>query len=117
MYSYQQCHAAHTSSRVFACSGVQYPAMVAEGDSEEAKIFNCTQRSHQNMLEQLPTFLAVQLLLAQAYPVTAGALGMVWNVGTCVRVGWSQRLCDSTSQGRMHTALCESGLILASAFC
>ena len=35
------------------------------------------------MLEHVPTFLAVQLLLAQSYPVTAAALGMVWNVGKC----------------------------------
>ena len=63
-------------------SGVKYPAMVAEGDSEDALKFNCTQRSHQNTLEQLPTFLAMQLLLAQAYPLTAAALGMIWNVGT-----------------------------------
>ena len=63
-------------------SGVKYPAMMAEGDSEDALKFNCTQRSHQNTLEQLPTFLAMQLLLAQAYPLTAAALGMIWNVGT-----------------------------------
>ena len=63
-------------------SGVKYPAMMAEGDSENAQKFNCMQRSHQNTLEQLPTFLAMQLLMAQAYPLTAAALGMVWNVGT-----------------------------------
>ena len=66
---------------LLACSGVKYPAMVAEGDGEDAMRFNCTQRSHQNTLEQLPTFLAMQMLLAQAYPVTAAALGMLWNVG------------------------------------
>jgi len=55
--------------------------MVAEGDSEDAMKFNCTQRSHQNTLEQLPTFLAMQMLLGQVYPVPAAALGMLWNVG------------------------------------
>ena len=57
--------------------------MVAEGDSEDAMKFNCTQRSHQNTVEQLASFLSMQLLLAQAYPVTAAALGMIWNVGAC----------------------------------
>lgn len=65
----------------FNRSGVKYPLMVAEGDSEDAMKFNCTQRSHQNTLEQVPTFLAMQLLLAQVYPVTAAALGMAWNAG------------------------------------
>lgn len=60
---------------------MKYPAMVAEGDSEDAMKFNCTQRSHQNTLEQLPTFLAMQMLLGQVYPVPAAALGMLWNVG------------------------------------
>ena len=31
-------------------SGVQYPAMVAEGTDEAAMKFNCTQRAHQNTL-------------------------------------------------------------------
>lgn len=76
--------------------------MVAEGDSEDAAKFNCTQRSHQNTLEQLPTFLAVQLLLAQAYPVTAAALGMVWNAGVCT----SGCLRVPACYGCMRTAGC-----------
>eukprot|EP00877_Chromochloris_zofingiensis_P012396 jgi/Chrzof1/740/Cz01g26280.t1 len=62
-------------------SGVKYPKMYADGDDESAQVFNCTQRAHQNTLETLPTFLALECLLGLQYPITAAVLGMVWNVG------------------------------------
>lgn len=62
-------------------SGVNYPQMYAEGTDEVANKFNCTQRAHQNTVENLPSLLALELVLATAHPITAAALGMVWNVG------------------------------------
>jgi glutathione S-transferase len=60
---------------------VPYPALYASGDDEASRNFNCVQRAHQNTLENLPLFLVMQLLLAQAYPLTAAVLGFFWGVG------------------------------------
>eukprot|EP00879_Flechtneria_rotunda_P002067 GHRR01002246.1.p1 GENE.GHRR01002246.1~~GHRR01002246.1.p1 ORF type:complete len:205 (+),score=39.07 GHRR01002246.1:67-615(+) len=64
--------------------GVPYPKMYADDNSEEARVFNCTQRAHQNTLETLPAMLAMEALLGIIYPVTAAALGMIWNIGRVV---------------------------------
>lgn len=61
--------------------GVEYPKLYAEGTDAVSVKFNCTQRAHQNTLENLPVFLIMQILLAQAYPMLASALGAAWAVG------------------------------------
>lgn len=61
--------------------GVQYPKLYAEGTNAVSIKFNCTQRAHQNTMENLPVFLIMQILLAQAYPMLASALGVAWAVG------------------------------------
>lgn len=61
--------------------GVEYPKLYAEGSNAVSVKFNCTQRAHQNTLENLPVFLIMQILLAQAYPMSASALGVAWAVG------------------------------------
>ena len=61
--------------------GVQYPKLYAEGTNAVSVKFNCTQRAHQNTMENLPVFLIMQVLLAQAYPLLASALGVAWAVG------------------------------------
>lgn len=66
---------------VDGCRGVEYPKLYAEGNNAVSKRFNCNQRVHQNTMENLPAFLFTQILLAQAYPVTASALGAVWATG------------------------------------
>lgn len=43
-------HAPSTSLRLRASLAVRQPQMYAEGDSQEAVTFNCTQRAHQNTL-------------------------------------------------------------------
>lgn len=58
--------------------------MTSDADTQEAKAFNCTQRAHHNTLENLPVLLVLQLLIAQVYPVTAAAIGLVWAVGRIV---------------------------------
>eukprot|EP00891_Asterochloris_glomerata_P005102 jgi/Astpho2/5102/Aster-x1274 len=63
---------------------VPYPRMTADGDDEASKKFNCTLRGQLNTLENLPIFLAVDLLLAQVYPLTAAALAFVWGLGRAV---------------------------------
>ncbi|KIZ01433.1 hypothetical protein MNEG_6530 [Monoraphidium neglectum] len=60
---------------------VAYPKMYAEGEGEEAQIFNCTQRSHQNTLETAPAMLVMTCMLGLVYPVSAAILNAVWSVG------------------------------------
>ncbi|GBF92519.1 microsomal glutathione S-transferase [Raphidocelis subcapitata] len=61
--------------------GIEYPQMYAEGNGEEARIFNCTQRSHQNTLETAPAMCIMVAMLGLVHPVTAAVLNLVWAVG------------------------------------
>lgn len=65
-------------------AGIEYPKLYAEGNNAVSVKFNCTQRVHQNTMENLPVFLFTQILLAQAYPMTAAILGAVWATGRIV---------------------------------
>jgi glutathione S-transferase len=60
---------------------VAYPKLYADGDSEKAFAFNCAQRAHQNVLEQMPIWLAAQAALALMHPYSAGVLGFLWMTG------------------------------------
>ncbi|KAG7382084.1 Microsomal glutathione S-transferase 3 [Phytophthora pseudosyringae] len=39
--------------------GIEYPQMYAEQSDKNAKAFNCVQRGHQNIMENVPIFLAL----------------------------------------------------------
>jgi glutathione S-transferase len=54
------------------------PGVVAE---EDAFMFNCGQRVHQNQCENVPTFLGLLLLAGSAYPLPAGISGFIWVLG------------------------------------
>ena len=71
------------------CRGVEYPKLYAEGNNAVSVKFNCTQRAHQNTLENLPVFLIMQILLAQAYPMLASGLGVAWAVGKGLIYAWT----------------------------
>ncbi len=60
---------------------MDYPKLYADGDSEKAFAFNCAQRAHQNVLEQMPIWLAAQAALAIMHPYSAGVLGFLWMTG------------------------------------
>ncbi|XP_066276298.1 glutathione S-transferase 3, mitochondrial-like isoform X2 [Branchiostoma lanceolatum] len=60
--------------------GVKYPTMYSDKD----QIFNCYQRAHQNMLEQLPLFLVFLLVAGVQFPVPSAICGLVWNAGRIV---------------------------------
>ncbi|GAA6060976.1 hypothetical protein JCM10212_006558 [Sporobolomyces blumeae] len=77
-------------SKARKAANVQYPApyadqSVAERD-QKAKVFNCTQRSHQNTLENLPIFLLTLFHSGLYHPRLAAAAGMIWIAG---RVGYT----------------------------
>lgn len=56
------------------------PQMYAEGQDEQAKTFNCTQRAHQNTLETLPALLAMQCtLVSTRYATHVGAPCFCWR--------------------------------------
>jgi len=60
-------------------------ATASEVEKEKYKhIFNCTQRGHQNTLEQTPGFLILLLTSAVEYPLIASISGAVWLAGRVV---------------------------------
>ncbi|XP_035687232.1 microsomal glutathione S-transferase 3-like isoform X1 [Branchiostoma floridae] len=59
---------------------VKYPTMYSDKD----QVFNCYQRAHQNMLEQLPLFLVFLLVAGVQFPVPSAIAGLVWNAGRIV---------------------------------
>ncbi|KAH9950992.1 membrane-associated proteins in eicosanoid and glutathione metabolism [Amylocystis lapponica] len=66
-----------------SAAGIKYPQVYGEKAEAEAskavRIFNCTQRAHQNTLEQMPAVLAATTLIALNYPVAAAALCGFWT--------------------------------------
>lgn len=70
--------------------------MYAEGTDEQAMVFNCTQRAHQNTLESLPAVLALTALVGLAHPLVAASLCTAWNVGR-VLYGLGYRWADTCS--------------------
>jgi glutathione S-transferase len=98
-------------------AGVKYPAMTSDADTQEAKVFNCIQRAHHNTLENLPIFFTSQLLIAQVYPVTAAAIGLVWAVGRIVyMVGYSSGDPNKRLPGSMISNLTQLASIFFLAF-
>eukprot|EP00889_Picochlorum_renovo_P004032 jgi/Picre1/31062/NNA_006418.t1 len=91
--------------------GVSYPAMMAEGDDEGSKTFNCIQRSHQNTLETLPTAVALQMLMGLKFPITAACMGFAWSLGRIAyALGYStgdpaKRMPGSAVSGIIYLAL------------
>ncbi|KAK9832823.1 hypothetical protein WJX81_004611 [Elliptochloris bilobata] len=92
--------------------GVEYPRLYAEGDSENARLFNCVQRAHQNTLEQLPVWLAAQAALASVHPMTAGVLGFVWMAGRIVYfLGYSSKGPQGRLPGTIVASLIQIGVL------
>ncbi|MEW5311759.1 MAG: hypothetical protein WDW38_003446 [Sanguina aurantia] len=83
---------------------IKYPAMYADekncANEQHRNIFNCTQRAHQNCLENQPTFLSLLLTAGVFYPVTAAASGLVYLVGKVMYInGYSSGVPDKRMQG------------------
>ncbi|KAI0361007.1 membrane-associated proteins in eicosanoid and glutathione metabolism [Trametes cingulata] len=71
-------------------AGIEYPQVYADkveaAARKEAHVFNCTQRAHQNTLEQLPIVVGSTLIGGLSYPVLAASLCGVW---TLTRIAYS----------------------------
>ncbi|TMW56476.1 hypothetical protein Poli38472_006486 [Pythium oligandrum] len=60
---------------------VPYPEMYADKSNKNAKIFNCVQRAHQNMLESIPLFLTCLFTSAIYRPQAAAIIGFIRVLG------------------------------------
>ncbi|KAL3671445.1 hypothetical protein V7S43_003367 [Phytophthora oleae] len=64
--------------------GVEYPQMYAEQSDKNAKAFNCVQRGHQNIMENIPIFLALIFTSSIYHPQIAAIAGFVRILGFVV---------------------------------
>ncbi|TMW56474.1 hypothetical protein Poli38472_006484 [Pythium oligandrum] len=60
---------------------VPYPEMYAEKSNKNAKAFNCVQRAHQNVLENIPLFLVFLFTSAIFRPQFAAIFGLIRVLG------------------------------------
>ncbi|KAI9428905.1 hypothetical protein H4582DRAFT_837378 [Lactarius indigo] len=64
-------------------AGIKYPQLYAEKAeqeaSEDARIFNCVQRAHQNTLENVPPMVLSTLVSAIRYPTLAAVGCGIWS--------------------------------------
>ncbi|GAB9472225.1 hypothetical protein Gpo141_00009408 [Globisporangium polare] len=61
--------------------GVEYPQMYADKDNKNAKAFNCVQRAHQNLLENIPLYLGLLVSSSPLRPEIAAGAGLVRLLG------------------------------------
>ncbi|KAF4139126.1 MAPEG family [Phytophthora infestans] len=87
--------------------GVDYPQMYAEKSEKNAKAFNCVQRGHQNIVENIPSFVGLFFPSALYRPQVATAAGLVRILGFVVYMrGYSSGDPQKRMQGAFgHFAL------------
>jgi len=66
---------------------VHYPAMYATGEDDNARMFNCVQRGHQQALETYPGFLVASLVAGLKFPLVVSLMGMLWGYA---RLKWAE---------------------------
>ncbi|KZZ88712.1 glutathione S-transferase [Ascosphaera apis ARSEF 7405] len=63
---------------------IEYPNTYATAqqckESREAEKFNCAQRAHANLLENLPQTIITTLVAGLAYPQGATIAGLLWSI-------------------------------------
>jgi glutathione S-transferase len=85
-------------------ANVPYPNLYASAE-EAAKdklklIFNCTQRAHQNTLENYPTFLMLLALGSMSRPQLSGIFGIIYLLGRLVyAAGYSTGVPQKRQRG------------------
>ena len=58
-----------------------YPNLYVDGQTPNAKMFNCVQRIHQHALETYPILLILSIVSAIHYPVSTAMCGLLWFFG------------------------------------
>ncbi|EKM84170.1 hypothetical protein AGABI1DRAFT_81868, partial [Agaricus bisporus var. burnettii JB137-S8] len=65
-------------------AGIKYPQAYAEKAeveaSNDAHLFNCAQRTHQNTLEHIPIIWATTLIVGSQMPVLAASVCGLWSL-------------------------------------
>ncbi|CAO3676313.1 unnamed protein product [Umbelopsis vinacea] len=91
---------------------VPYPYMYAEKAEAEKdpkkNIFNCTQRAHQNTLENYPTFLLLLFSGGIGSPVVSAGAGIAWLAGKFL---YAQGYSTGDPAKRMRGAVAYLGLL------
>ena len=64
-----------------------YPKLYAEGFTTHAKVFNCTQRGHQQALETYTQFVALSIVGGLKFPLTTALGGTIWCIA---RLKWAE---------------------------
>ncbi|CAO3694020.1 unnamed protein product [Rhizopus stolonifer] len=85
-------------------ANVPYPYLYAEKSEAEAdplkNIFNCTQRAHQNTLENFPVYTLLLLTGGLQYPEISAAAGAVYVLGRAAYAsGYSTGIPSKRSRG------------------
>ncbi|KAI0003789.1 hypothetical protein BJV74DRAFT_486929 [Russula compacta] len=75
-----------------------YADKAEQESSKEAMVFNCTQRAHQNTLEQAPIIVVTTLISALRYPIPAAAACGLWSL---VRMIYTKRYGTGDPQKRV----------------
>lgn len=63
------------------------PNMYVDGNTPNAKKFNCVQRGHQQALETYPQFLALSICGGYCFPLLTCAAGLLWMYA---RAKWAE---------------------------
>ena len=68
------------------------PNLYVEGQTKNARAFNCVQRSHQQAFETLPQLLFFTLVASAAFPLAAAGIVALWIWG---RLAWTHGYVQS----------------------
>jgi len=111
-----------TVGKARARTGLKYPleyhpGVLEEKDDREKWLFNCTQKSHQNLLENLPTFFILFNICSATFPRYGAGLGAMWLFGRVVyHLGYSSKGPGGRHFGGRLTYAPTVGLILGSVY-
>lgn len=73
------------------------PNMYVDGNTENARLFNCVQRGHQQALETLPQFLLLSIIGGIRFPLFVGLCGILWIIA---RVKWAEGYATGKPENR-----------------
>mmetsp|Transcript_24208 Transcript_24208/g.24821 ORF Transcript_24208/g.24821 Transcript_24208/m.24821 type:complete len:197 (-) Transcript_24208:96-686(-) len=73
------------------------PNLYADGNTENARLFNCVQRGHQQALETYPQFLAFSLIGGLRFPIFTTINGLLWIYA---RAKWAEGYATGNPNNR-----------------
>ncbi|ETI28122.1 hypothetical protein G647_00571 [Cladophialophora carrionii CBS 160.54] len=95
-------------------ANVPYPNAYASHEqakeSQDAYKFNCAQRAHANLLENMPQTMATMLFAGLEYPTVTAALGLGWLLARSLYAFGYIKYNKRYSLGGWAFWLCQGGL-------